>query len=311
MIDSNKSNVTYPRNPAQSGGFTLIELLVVIAIIAILAAVLLPVLAKAQSRAQTAGCLSNLKQWGLADSLYVDDNNQIFPLPRYADAYPNPTMASPYNPTQDEQDKPSWGTITTFSNKHWGINDVWFNALPSYVGSRPMYIWAQGGLQGPFWTAKTIFNCPTASATPVDQGDRQNMTDAYSMNSQRPCFAYGMNSHSLANENVNSSVTILKVNMVKNPSYFVLFSDVRCRSAEMPYFGTPDNQIKLGTPQCYTTRFSSRHNKGGCITFSDGHVKWFKYDYVVAGPNNPNGIALGHDPGDYDINWDCNGQTVQ
>jgi prepilin-type N-terminal cleavage/methylation domain-containing protein/prepilin-type processing-associated H-X9-DG protein len=312
MIDSKKLNVTYSRNSATTGGFTLIELLVVIAIIAILAAVLLPVLAKAQSRAQTTACMSNLKQWGLADSLYVDDNNGVFPLPRYADAYTNPNHTT----TDDEKDKPTFQTIGVFYGNHWG-NDVWFNCLPSYVGSRPMYIWGQPGLQGAFWTAKTIFYCPTASAQPVSTTDAANASDAFSVNSQRPCFGYGMNSKSLANLNINAVVTTLKVNMVKNPSYFVLFSDVRWRSSEAPYYAdsanlppqSGGNWQKLATPHSYTTRFSSRHNNGGCITFSDGHVKWFKYDYVVS-HNNPNGAIDGHDPGDYDINWDCQGGRV-
>ncbi len=63
----------------RSLGFTLIELLVVIAIIAILAAILFPVFAQAREKARAISCLSNMKQMGLAFTMYSQDNDEKNP----------------------------------------------------------------------------------------------------------------------------------------------------------------------------------------------------------------------------------------
>jgi prepilin-type N-terminal cleavage/methylation domain-containing protein/prepilin-type processing-associated H-X9-DG protein len=68
-------------------GFTLIELLVIIAIIAILAAILFPVFAQAREKARQTSCLSNMKQIGLALSMYTQDYDETMP---YAFAYMPP-----------------------------------------------------------------------------------------------------------------------------------------------------------------------------------------------------------------------------
>lgn len=57
--------------------FTLIELLVVVAIIGILVSILLPSLAKSREIARRAVCKNNLKQCGLASTLYAETNDSV------------------------------------------------------------------------------------------------------------------------------------------------------------------------------------------------------------------------------------------
>ena len=60
-------------------GFTLIELLVVISIIAILMAVMMPALQRVKTQAQEMRCRANLKQYGLVQTMYLDDSDGRYP----------------------------------------------------------------------------------------------------------------------------------------------------------------------------------------------------------------------------------------
>ncbi|HWD94684.1 MAG TPA: DUF1559 domain-containing protein [Verrucomicrobiae bacterium] len=264
-------------------GFTLIELLVVIAIIAILAAMLLPALARAKEKAQRTRCLSNVRQWGLALTMYLDDNRSIFPLAKIANGTPN-------SPDGYNEDTPHWTDLTAFHNAGQG-DSVWYNALPSYAGSKAL--WEYASDPSGFVGAKSIFTCPTAATQPPEF-DLLN----------RIVFNYGMNykgATGLAGVGYGSNFL---ATAVLNPSAFVFLSDARARSTEIPFYGAnPGNEI--GCSHCWLAQISSRHNAGADLNFADGHVAYFKYTYLCS-----NAVTKAADPGRWDVNWTYNGQRV-
>ncbi|HVU99856.1 MAG TPA: prepilin-type N-terminal cleavage/methylation domain-containing protein [Verrucomicrobiae bacterium] len=264
-------------------GFTLIELLVVIAIIAILAAMLLPALAKAKEKAHRAACTSNERQWGLALTMYLDENGQVFPLPKIADG-------SPDVPSGYDEDAPRWSDFAALHAAGQG-DTAWYNALPPYVAKKPL--WAYAPNPSSFVNGNSIFTCPTAASQPPEF----NLMD-------RVVFNYGMNYKGATGLPGAAYGTNFKATAVLHPSAFVFLAEVRVHSSEAPFYGSNPSK-ELGCSHCWASQMSSRHDGGANLNFADGHVRYFKYSYVCA----RKGTKVG-DPGNADINWTYNGAPV-
>jgi prepilin-type N-terminal cleavage/methylation domain-containing protein/prepilin-type processing-associated H-X9-DG protein len=307
MIQVKKSGIIPLNKPDARGAFTLIELLIVIAIIAILAAILMPVLSKAEARAKQASCLNNLKQWSAAQNMYVDDNNQTYPTTDIPTGVPGEVGG--YDQKQPEwadlfdiYDEALHGSPPGNSQANAALNAVWYDALPNYIGSKPLYYYAAVIGNGPalYNGGHNIYHCPSVG---LDK-------DSFSLNENTYImFEYGMNSKGDEGNNGNTTIDPVRTTMIKHPSAYVMFSDNRVIASDDPpwdTFSPSQSPPVFGTPECYTTRLSMRHDNGANIGFSDGHVQWERYNYAI--------IDVGGkptDPGVFDINWSFDGTPIQ
>ena len=129
----------FTRKTCRPAAFTLIELLVVISIIALMIAMLLPALANARATARQIKCLANVRQIGLACSMYTDENNDYlapYLWPEALEYYPNyqgnlrdsPVFFCPEEKTPD----PNSSGVYPFSEMQYGINTAVSGLPPAF-----------------------------------------------------------------------------------------------------------------------------------------------------------------------------------
>jgi len=158
-----------PNSRARHRAFTLIELLVVIAIIALLISLLLPSLGTARNTARDVICKNNLRQIGLAISMYLDNQKD----PHFLDMYPrNPAARDHWNAVKLLDDY-----MSNAGNKPYscpaaiGQASVLDPASQAYLlqGAR-FYTYTEPGTNTT-WTTEYFFNdSPIIPGPPVASG---------------------------------------------------------------------------------------------------------------------------------------------
>jgi prepilin-type N-terminal cleavage/methylation domain-containing protein/prepilin-type processing-associated H-X9-DG protein len=235
-----------PGTTPNSSAFTLIELLVVIAIIAILAAILFPVFAQAREKARQTSCLSNAKQLGTALVMYFQDYDERV-LPRY-------------------QACPSTGPVSRDQK-------LWTAVLQPYIKN------------------EGIFICPSAQNTNYcDQWTAWDATIPATNHRGRLSIGYNqtISGWYYLTANGCGDMILPTLTEIQYPAKNVMFADSVSGELAGGFRGYLFGNTGLNVPYASTVGGSigARHNEGTCITFFDGHAKWYKGTALLWKPDS-------------------------
>jgi prepilin-type N-terminal cleavage/methylation domain-containing protein/prepilin-type processing-associated H-X9-DG protein len=235
-------------------GFTLVELLVVIAIIALLMAVLMPALSKAREQTRLVVCKNNLRNYGLAGTMYLQANDDKFPFP----------LTCIYS-------------RATFTDEHpWECR--WHDA--GVVPDGPLW---------PYLQAKGVHCCQSFAGIAKTRGVNHPLhIPGIPI---KPTFSYSMNGRLSAGDSIsplaNNLGQMILLGQVKHTSRVLFFTEENIWIVSKSngdginlsqyalndmYFGT----IKYGNGDCIATFHKandSQQNTGvSNVLFIDGHV---------------------------------------